>query len=180
MLHRPRLLAASVLVALAGCSHLQRPANPGAVATLVPTRGNTVSGQLRFTQAGDRLVVSGLVQGLKPNAEHGFHVHETGDCTSPDGMRAGDHFNPGRQPHGRFDAPAHHAGDLPSVRADASGNAIVNFETRALRVGSGDTDVVGRALIVHRDRDDLRSQPAGNSGPRVACAVIVRTQPGRP
>lgn len=166
------LLAAA---ALAGCSHLQRPANPAAIASLRPTAGNNVSGVIRLAQAGDRLQMSGQLQGLKPNAQHGFHVHETGDCTAPDAASAGGHFNPTGQPHGRPDAAAHHAGDLPSVQADGSGNAIFNFHTSALNLGGGGSnDITGRALVVHRDPDDYRSQPAGNSGPRVACAVIVR------
>jgi Cu-Zn family superoxide dismutase len=69
----------------------------------------------------------------------------------------------------------HHAGDIPSLRADASGVARFHFETASLRVGSGANDVVGRGLIVHRDPDDYTTQPTGNAGPRLACAVVTRS-----
>jgi len=173
---RPALavsLAAATL--LAACSNMGMPAGPTATATLGPTLGNAASGTVYFTQKGDRVLVSGEVRGLPPNSEHGFHVHEKGDCSSSDAMSAGGHFNPGNQQHGRYDMAAHHAGDIPSLRADASGVAAINFETTSLRVGSGANDVVGRAVVVHRDKDDYMSQPAGNSGPRVACGVVQRS-----
>jgi Cu-Zn family superoxide dismutase len=66
----------------------------------------------------------------------------------------------------------HHTGDLPSLKADAGGVARINFESGSMAVGSGVTDVVGRGLIVHRDPDDYKTQPTGNAGPRLACAVI--------
>jgi Cu-Zn family superoxide dismutase len=157
---------------LAACSHVTGPTGATARATLSPTTGNSVSGTVFFNQQGDRVLVSGEIRGLQPDTEHGFHVHEKGDCSSGDGMSAGGHYNPANQPHGRYDMPQHHAGDIPSLRADASGVAHINFETTAFRVGSGEHDVVGRSLIVHRDADDFTSQPAGNSGPRLACGVI--------
>jgi len=170
------ILAASAAATLAGCGSLAGlTGGPSATATLAPTAGNSTAGTVRFTQDGDRVRVSGEVRGLKPNGEHGFHVHEKGDCSSPDANSAGGHYNPGGQPHGRAGGGAHHAGDLPSVRADASGVARFDYEVRGIAVGSGPADVVGKGLIVHRDPDDYRTQPTGNSGPRLACAVIVRS-----
>ena len=157
---------------LAGCA--SAPAGPAAVATLAPTTGNATAGQVRFAPRGGKVLVSGEVRGLKPNAEHGFHIHEKGDCSSGDGMSAGGHFNPTGAPHGQHGAAAaHHAGDLQSLKADASGVARFRFESSAITVGSGASDVGGRGLIVHRDPDDYRTQPTGNSGPRLACAVIT-------
>lgn len=170
-----RILAASAAATLAGCGALASlTGGPTATATLAPTAGNNAAGTVRFTQDGDKVRVAGEVRGLRPNAEHGFHVHEKGDCSSPDGNSAGGHYNPTGQPHGRADGGAHHAGDLPSVRADASGVARFSVDVRGISVGSGPADVVGKGLIVHRDPDDYRTQPTGNSGPRLACAVIVR------
>jgi Cu-Zn family superoxide dismutase len=166
-------LAATLLAALAGCAHMA--SGPTAVATLAPTTGSTTTGTVRFVQSGDRVRVSGEIRGLKPGAEHGFHVHEKGDCSSGDGMSAGGHFNPGGAPHGRHGAGMHHAGDIPSLRADASGVARISFESTSIRVGSGANDIVGRGLIVHRDPDDYTTQPTGNAGPRLACAVIARS-----
>jgi len=158
--------------ALAGCA-AHSPGGPAATARLEPTRGNTATGTVRFVQAGDVVKVSGEIRGLKPGAEHGFHIHEKGDCSSGDGMSAGGHFNPGGQPHGHHGAAEHHTGDLPSLQADASGVATFRFESRSIRVGSTANDIVGKGLIVHRDPDDYKTQPTGNAGPRLACAVIA-------
>lgn len=167
------LLLAACAAALAGCAALR--GGPAATATLAPTTGNTTAGTVRFTQRGDRVLVSGTIQGLRPHAEHGFHVHEKGDCSSGDGMSAGGHYNPNDRPHGRHAAGMHHAGDLPSLRADAAGTVRFTFESASISVGPGVADVVGKGLIVHRDPDDYVTQPTGNAGPRLACAVIVRS-----
>ena len=165
-------LLATTAVALAGCAHFFGPA---ATATLSPTMGNNTAGTVRFAQEkGGRVLVTGEISGLKPNAEHGFHIHEKGDCSSGDGNSAGGHYNPNAQPHGRHEMGPHHAGDLQSLRADASGVARFSFQSTGISVGPGVADVVGRGLIVHRDPDDYTTQPTGNSGPRLACAVIVR------
>ena len=168
-------LTAGATLALAGCASVSLGAGPTATAALAPTTGNTASGTVRFVQSGDKVQVSGEIRGLKPGAEHGFHVHEKGDCSSGDGMSAAGHFNPAGAPHGRHGAGTHHAGDLVSLRADGSGVARFSFESTAIRVGSGANDVVGRGLIVHRDPDDYTTQPTGNAGPRLACAVIARS-----
>ena len=141
--------------------------------TVAATRGNTTAGTVQFAQTGDVVKVSGTITGLKPGAEHGFHIHEKGDCSSGDGMSAGGHFNPGGKPHGHHGKGEHHTGDLPSLKADANGTVSFNFESRSIRVGSTANDIVGKGLIVHRDPDDYTTQPTGNAGPRLACAVIT-------
>ena len=92
----------------------------------------------------------------------------------PDGLSAGGHFNPTGQAHGRFDSSTHHTGDLPSLRSDAQGMASIDFVSRGLALDQGPNSVVGRGLIVHKDPDDYTTQPTGNSGARLACAVITR------
>ncbi|WP_096668028.1 superoxide dismutase family protein [Polaromonas sp. AET17H-212] len=168
---------AFVLVAtatlLSACA--STPSGPRATAQLQPTTGNATSGSVSFVQKGNKVLVSGEIRGLKPNAEHGFHVHEKGDCSSGDGMSAGGHFNPTGAPHGAHGVGMHHTGDLPSLKADAGGIARFNFESGSLAVGSGVTDIVGKGLIVHRDPDDYKTQPTGNAGPRLACAIIIRS-----
>lgn len=168
-------LASSVL-ALAACASTAPAPAPAATASLAPTRGNATVGTVQFVQQGDVVRVSGEVRGLKPNAEHGFHIHEKGDCSSGDGLSAGRHFNPAGKPHGHggMDEGMHHVGDLPNLKADAQGVARFSFESRTLRIGSTANDIVGRGLIVHRDPDDYVSQPVGNAGPRLACGVIQR------
>ena len=164
-------LSSITVVALAGCAAYS--SGPSATARLEPTRGNTASGTVAFVQSGNVVRVSGEIRGLKPGAEHGFHVHEKGDCSSGDGMSTGGHFNPGGKSHGHHGGGEHHTGDLPSLRPDANGVATFNFESRTIRVGSTSNDIIGKGLIVHRDPDDYKTQPTGNAGPRLACAVIV-------
>lgn len=146
---------------------------PAAVAELKPTTGNATAGTVRFVQHGDVVMVMGRISGLKPGQEHGFHVHEKGDCSSGDGMSTGGHFNPTGKPHGPQDSD-HHVGDLPALKADAAGNAAVQFHLLGVTVGSGATDIVGRGLIVHAQPDDYKTQPTGNAGARIACAVIAK------
>jgi Cu-Zn family superoxide dismutase len=114
------------------------------------------------------------VSGLQPNQEHGFHVHEKSDCSSGDGMSTGGHFNPGAKPHGKHDDAERHAGDLPSLKADAAGRVDAKFTLSGLSIGSGAADIVGRGLIVHAMPDDYKTQPTGNSGARIACGVIQK------
>ena len=147
---------------------------PNAVARLQSTTGNTAAGSINFEQRGGTVSVRGEIRGLKPNAEHGFHVHEKGDCSSGDGESAGGHFNPDRKPHGAPDSMAHHAGDFPALKTDAAGVARVNFESTAISLGSGMADVIGKGLIVHANPDDYKTQPTGDAGARLACAVIAR------
>nr|WP_288852105.1 superoxide dismutase family protein [uncultured Acidovorax sp.] len=164
-------LSSLAVVALAGCaSHLS---GNRATAKLEPTRGNTATGTVTFVQTADGVQVSGEIRGLKPDAEHGFHVHEKGDCSSGDGMSTGGHFNPTAKPHGSHGAGEHHTGDLPSLKADKYGVAAFSFVSKSISVGGPMTDIVGKGLIVHRDPDDYKTQPTGNAGPRLACAVIA-------
>ena len=164
--------ALSLAAALAGCASLM--GSPTATATLQPRSGSAVSGSLRFVEQSGGLRVTGEVRGLKPNAEHGFHVHDKGDCSSADAASAGGHFNPGGVAHGHAGMPPHHAGDMPNLRADANGVARIDAVVRDLTLSDGKTSVLDRGVVVHRDPDDYRSQPAGNSGARVACGVITR------
>jgi Cu-Zn family superoxide dismutase len=145
-----------------------------ATATLAPTAGNTTAGTVTFAQKGDKVMINAKVSGLAPGA-HGFHVHEKGDCSAADGMSAGGHFNPTGKPHGDPNAPDHHVGDMPMLQADASGNATLSVELGVITVGSGITDIVGKSVIVHKDPDDFKTQPTGNSGARVACGIINKS-----
>lgn len=164
-------LSAAVVASLAGCAAYSP--GPSATAQLEPTRGNTAAGTVTFVQSGETVKVSGSIAGLKPGAEHGFHIHEKGDCSSGDGMGTGGHFNPTGAAHGNHGHGAHHTGDLPSLKADANGTASISFSSDTITL-SGPTDITGRGLIVHRDPDDYTTQPTGNSGPRIACAVITK------
>jgi len=141
-----------------------------ATAMLEPTKGNATTGTVTFAQRMGKVFVTAEVSGLAPG-EHGFHMHEKGDCSSGDGMSTGGHWNPDATPHGP-QSGAHHAGDMPSLVADAGGNAKATFSLDGVTVAAGPKSVVGRGLIVHKDPDDYATQPTGNAGARVACAVI--------
>ena len=169
-----RAPALAVVAALAaGCAGMGLSGGPSAVARLEPTKGNTASGIVEFHQRGSGVDVVATISGLAPNQEHGFHLHEKGDCSSGDGMSTGGHWNPDGAPHGPQNAP-HHAGDMPSLKADANGNAKATFTLADLTVADGTRSVVGRGLIVHKDPDDYKTQPTGNAGARLACAVVRR------
>jgi Cu-Zn family superoxide dismutase len=167
-----KLLFVSLLGLISACA--THTPGPSAGAQLSPTKGNSTSGLVTFTQSGPKLLVSAEIRGLKPNAEHGFHIHEKGDCSSGDGMSTGGHFNPTTQSHGAHGIGSHHAGDLPSLVGDANGVVKLKFETTSITIDSGVTNIIGRGLIVHRDPDDYKTQPTGNAGPRLACAVISK------
>jgi Cu-Zn family superoxide dismutase len=175
MLSRFALPVAAMAVALLSACAQMPGGSAGATASaqMKPTAGNAATGTVRFEQSGSKVIVTASITGLKPNAEHGFHVHEKGDCSAPDATSAGGHFNPGGKPHAKYDKAERHSGDVPNLRADAAGTARVLWETDALAVGSGPASVIGRAVVIHRDPDDYASQPAGNSGPRISCGVIV-------
>lgn len=144
---------------------------PGASVTLQPTEGNHAAGTLTLMTMGDGVHFTGNITGL-PAGSHGFHIHQTGDCSAPDASSAGGHFNPGGTNHGAPDAPEHHAGDLGNIEADASGTAKVDIHAGGVTLGPGENSVMGRAVIVHAAADDLTTQPTGNAGARLACGVI--------
>ena len=141
-----------------------------AVVELSPTQGNTVNGMVMFTQVPDGIHVVAEIRGLTPG-KHGFHVHEKGDCSAPDGTSAGGHFNPTGMPHGAPNAVNRHVGDFGNIVAGQDGVARADFIDTHIAL-SGPNSIVDRAIIVHGGEDDLVSQPSGNAGPRVACGVI--------
>jgi Cu-Zn family superoxide dismutase len=169
-----RVIAFAVTGALVAGAAWAQTDGAKATAQLQPTKGNTASGTVTFTQRGSKVLAEVKVSGLSPGAEHGFHIHEKGDCSSGDGMSTGGHFNPLGKPHAHFNTTDRHAGDMPALKADASGNASVTVELDVITVTDGPTSVVGRGLIVHAQPDDYKTQPTGNAGARIACGVIQK------
>jgi Cu-Zn family superoxide dismutase len=141
-----------------------------ATAELQPTEGNRVRGTIQLEATGDGVHFSGTVTGLAAG-KHGFHIHEHGDCSAPDAASVGGHFNPGSRPHGLPDASAAHAGDLGNIEAGANGTARVDIHKSGINLSTGPYSVLGKAIVVHANTDDS-SQPAGNSGERLACGII--------
>ncbi|MEE7561307.1 superoxide dismutase family protein [Xanthomonas sp. Kuri4-2] len=158
------------------------PAPRTATAEIKPTQGNDVKGNVTFKLVDGALRVTGQLSGLKPDSEHGFHIHEKGDCSAPDGSSAGGHFNPAQANHGAVSSDPHHGGDMPNIKADAQGNATIDGPVSSnVNLGKGDQfDIAGHAVIVHADADDYKTQPTGNAGGRLACGVITADDAAAP
>lgn len=188
------LLLMAVCVAAAGCSQRDTPAGDAdsappaptslpdaqtapaqgaAVAVLAGTSESPVRGELHLTSAADGVRVMGEIAGLTPGSEHGFHVHEHGDCSAPDASSAGGHFNPANAQHGGPEASARHLGDIPNIRSNENGTAEVNAMIAGATLNDGGpNNLVGKAFIVHAKADDYKTQPSGDSGARLACGVV--------
>jgi len=165
-----RLIPAFVATAVLAACQTMNEEPPRATAALQPTKGSKAFGEATFEQAGDKVHVTVFAQGLVPGRQHGFHIHEAGDCSSGDGMSAKGHFNPQGKAHGQ--PGSGHAGDLPMLQADKGGRAKLDVTIEGISVGQGAGNIVGRGLIIHADPDDFKTQPTGNSGARIACGVI--------
>ncbi len=146
-----------------------------AVAVLSPTKGSNVSGTVTFTQVNGGVRIVADVTGLTPG-EHGFHIHEFGDCSAPDATSAGGHFNPRHMQHGAPDACARHAGDFGNLEANGAGKAHYDRVDKMISL-NGAESIVGHGVIVHEKVDDFITQPTGNAGARVACGVIGVAKP---
>lgn len=148
-----------------------------ATATMDSLGGSEVSGRVEFRRLGDATEIRYVLDGLAPG-EHGFHLHQNADCgadsTGDPGTAAGDHFNPISSPHGAPSAAltGRHAGDFGNIDADADGHAE-GIRIDSVLTFEGPTNLLGHAVIVHADGDDLETQPSGDAGARVACGVTV-------
>src|SRR5256886_1909643 len=142
-----------------------------AIAVLHPTSGNKVAGTVMFTEEADGVRIHAEIKGLTPG-KHGFHVHEFGDCSAADLSSAGAHFNPTNKPHAGPDDMQRHVGDMGNIEADASGAAKLDYVDHNISLVREQSSVIGRSVVVHAKADDLKTQPAGDSGARIACGVI--------
>ena len=177
------LPALAVCAVLSGCAGTPGPdatpvrtasARINATTVAQPDPSAPVAGWTRFAEMKDGSVrVTAELRHLKPGGAVGFHIHDKGDC-GDNGNAAAGHFNPMGNPHGKYDTTQHHMGDLPSLKADSNGVATVNVQSRDLTLMAGPGNVIDRAVIVHAQPDDYATQPTGNAGARIACAVITR------
>lgn len=175
-----RLWAASTAAATALCIAAAPAAMAQEDAAERPTRDVTFmsaegeeigTGTLTATPKG--LLVDVEVSGLPADSWLGFHVHEQGVCDAEGGFKsAGDHFNPTNANHGLMAEGGAHAGDMPNQYVPADGVLKTQVLNSAVSIGGGDTDVSGRAIVIHGGSDDYESQPSGDAGDRIACAVI--------
>lgn len=178
---RISLVAAAVaaVVAAAGCQSMMGGEKPiVAVAEMKPTTAAgpanlSPTGIVRFSQLGaSKVMVEAEIKGLKPNSEHGFHVHAVPDC-SGDGTKTGAHFNPDAHPHNHPGQMIRHAGAMFNLKTDANGTGTTKQMVDTITLTPGKYSIVGMPLITHRDPDDYVSQPLGNAGPRVSCGLIT-------
>jgi superoxide dismutase, Cu-Zn family len=180
------VLVAAGLVAFAGCATGSRSTESDstasqmsktrqtAIAVLSPGTNGVTRGTVTFAEETEGVRVTASVEGLTPGL-HGFHIHDKGDCSAPDFNSAGGHFNPTQAPHGSPTDPQHHAGDFGNLEANQQGIARYERVFNWLSF-KGTNSIIGRAVIVHEKPDDLKTQPTGNAGGRLACGVIQSTR----
>jgi Cu-Zn family superoxide dismutase len=165
----------SWLAAGCGGGSESRGAAPVAAADLRDAAGRDVGmAQLSEEAEGVRILLE--VHGLPPGAK-GLHIHESGNCDAPDFKSAGGHFNPEGKQHGLENPRGPHAGDLPNLEVKQDGTGRLDATDDRITLGSGPGslfDADGSALVIHADRDDQKTDPAGNSGDRLVCGVIVK------
>ena len=160
-----------ISLTVAGCASIEPMG--GAPVALLNASGQSIGSVRAWQTAGGvtfRIDASGLPHGI-----HGIHVHSVGRCEPPDFASAGPHWNPGARKHGMNNQAGPHAGDLPNVEVAANGvlATSVTLPGASLAVGAGAViDADGAALVIHGQADDYVSDPSGNSGPRIACAVL--------
>jgi Cu-Zn family superoxide dismutase len=139
--------------------------------------GSKLKGNVTFTDSGKGMIVFRIEVSDAPPGMHAVHIHDKGDCSSPDGKSAGDHWNPTHEAHGKWGAPGghHHLGDIGNLEVKPDGKGTLTLETDKWTAGGGGmNDVIGHAVIVHGAVDDFTTQPTGNAGPRIGCGVIVK------
>ena len=141
-----------------------------AVVRLHATEGNSVSGVIWFSKVVGGVKITGTIEGLPPG-DHGFHIHQFGDCSFTDGKSAGGHFNPEGVDHGAPTDEIRHVGDLGNITSNFDSVAVFEFVDVAITLAGGNS-ILSRAVIIHAGSDDLNSQPTGAAGARLACGVI--------
>ena len=174
------LLLIGIFLALIGCERVQQqagvlsvPSTKQAIATIGPASGSNVTGTATFTQNGDQITLTIEIQNASPGL-HAVHIHENGDCSSPDGKSAGGHWNPTDVAHGKWGEGEFHLGDIGNITVGEDGTGSIELTTNLWEIGTGsDIDVVGRGIVVHADADDFTSQPSGNAGARIGCGAIA-------
>lgn len=169
-----RTLAAFSILAAISIPTTALAAAPTASAKLTDATGKVV-GEARLTESKTGVELTIEATGLTPG-KHGFHIHQTGACTPPDFKSAAGHYNPTGKKHGAQNPEGPHHGDLPNLEASADGKAKGTFTLKGVTLKEGENELFdkdGAAIVIHAKPDDMKSDPAGNAGDRVACGVLA-------
>lgn len=143
-----------------------------AVAVLEGRSGSSMKGEAVIVKNGLRYTFRLVVENAPPGT-HGVHLHERGDCSAPDALSAGPHWNPTGEAHGRWGHPPFHRGDVGNIEVGPDGKGSLTLATDLWTIGGDSkTDVLNRAVVVHEAADDFVTQPTGNAGARIACGAI--------
>jgi superoxide dismutase, Cu-Zn family len=146
--------------------------NRTATAEFINAAGQTI-GTAALRDSREGVLIELEVSGLPAGEWLGFHAHETGECDPEDDFEsAGDHFDPGEREHGYFVEGGPHAGDMPNQHVGTDGVIRAHVFNSFVRLGEGEADLLGRSLVIHAEPDDYESQPTGDAGARLACAVV--------
>jgi len=177
------LFALSILLISCGESQTQAqeavedvPVHTRLVAVINPTDGNEASGVITFSREGEDVRVIATISGLDPESQHGFHIHEYGDCSASDGTSAGGHYDPYGMPHGAPTDSERHIGDMGNITTDGDGVGTLEYVDSHIEL-DGMYSILGRGVIVHAGEDDLQTQPTGDAGGRLGCGTIGVAQP---
>lgn len=166
----PGILVLAFVVGCASGGKWPEGFEPFARASLSPKSGASASGSVIFAKSKDALLVR-VAAAKVSKGPHGFHIHEKGDCSSADAKSAGDHYNPGKHKHGGPATKERHVGDLGNVTADEKESVQVDLTMAGMTDAES---LIGRSVVLHDKADDLKSQPAGDAGKRIACGVIEK------
>jgi len=173
-MHRWLVVVVGSIALIGGCS-AWRPNQPQAMADLKNASGEVVA-KAGFWEEGEGVRLFVQAQKLPPG-KHGIHLHSIGKCDPPDFASAGGHFNPLEKKHGLANPAGAHAGDLPNLDIGADGTGTLHFYTKLATLGSGPTSLLppgGTSVVIHSGPDDQSTDPAGNSGARIACGAITK------
>ncbi|RKU28384.1 hypothetical protein C6497_09185 [Candidatus Poribacteria bacterium] len=171
------LLFSAVSLLLTGCEVIERSGIPPvpskqAIAVINSASDSGVTGMASFSQIGQTVMLHIEIKNAE-SGQHAVHIHENGDCSSPDGKSAGGHWNPTNVAHGKWGEGEFHLGDIGNIDVGEDGTGTIELSTDLWEIGTGSMiDVVGKGIIVHADADDFTSQPSGNAGARIGCGVI--------
>lgn len=172
------IAAAAIALGVAACKKKEpEAAKPAAMPAkaggkLESKSGSKVTGQVTFTRTPDNKMIATVeVAGATPGL-HGVHVHQNGDCSAPDASSAGGHLNPAGVMHGGPASANHHLGDLGNINVAADGRGLLSMTLVGITMNDGPNGILNKSVVVHEKEDDLKTDPSGNSGARVACAVV--------